>query len=298
MSLVARSGLRVPRIGGKFRRLFKVRHLKLALGGAIVTMLILIGLFAARISPFDPSVQDIKDKLRPPLHLVAGKPRHELGTDFLGRDILSRIVAGSRVSLLVGVVSVALAGLIGVVFGALGGFYGGLIDEIISKICEIFLAFPFLLLAIVIMAFLGPGLGNVVLALVLSRWVHFARVMRGELLLLKTRDHVTAARALGAGDLYLVLRHILPYTLPTLTVIATFDMALVIIYELSLSFLGLGVPASVPTWGSMLGEGRGYMHAAPWISIFPGLAIFLTVLGINLLGDGLRDALDPRLKSG
>lgn len=267
---------------------------KLVLGGAIVLALVLGGVFAPQIAPVDPTAQSIKQKLAPPMSVAQDGQTRYLGTDFLGRDVLSRIVHGTRISLIIGVASVALSAIVGLILGAVAGFYGGLVDEAISKVSEVFLAFPFLLLAIVIMAFLGPGLGNMILALVLSRWVNFARIMRGEVMALKSRDYVTAARALGASDIYLLVRHILPHTLPILTVIATFEVALVIIYESSLSFLGLGLPPSIPTWGSMLADARTYMYSAPWNSIFPGLAIFITVLGINLLGDGLRDKLDPR----
>jgi peptide/nickel transport system permease protein len=218
-----------------------------------------------------------------------------LGTDNLGRDLLSRIIYGSRVSLLVGATTVIFAGLIGCFLGAVAGYYGEMIDETINKTTEIFLAFPFLLLAISVMAFLGQGLYNLILALVLSRWVQYCRIVRGEVLSLKERDFIQAVRALGGRDFYIIIRHIMPNTLPSVMVIATFAMAIVIITEASLSFLGLGIPPSIPTWGSMLSEGRSYMYRAPWLTIWPGMAIFITVLGINLLGDGLRDILDPKL---
>ena len=188
-----------------------------------------------------------------------------------------------------------VAGLFGCIVGAIAGYFGEMVDEVINKTTEIFLAFPFLLLAIAIMAFLGQGVFNLILALVLSRWVQYCRVVRGEVLSLREREFVQAARALGGKDLYIIARHVLPNTLPSVMVVATFAMAIVIIAEASLSFLGLGVPPNVPTWGSMLSEGRTYMYRAPWLTIFPGMAIFITVLGINLLGDGLRDILDPKL---
>jgi peptide/nickel transport system permease protein len=198
--------------------------------------------------------------------------------------------------LLVGAATVILAGLLGCILGAVGGYFGHTADEVISKISEIFLAFPFLLIAIAIMAFLGQGVGNLILALMLSRWVQYCRVVRGEVLSLKERDFVTAAKALGGRDIYVLFRHVMPNTLASVTVIATFAMAIVIISEASLSFLGLGVPAHIPTWGSMLSESRSYINRAPWLTIFPGLAIFVTVFGINLLGDGLRDIFDPKLR--
>ena len=232
-----------------------MRSTKIAIGGAIIILLVLGGVFADRLTPYDPGVQSIREKLLPPLAETALRGPHILGTDYLGRDVLSRLIHGSRISLIVGVASVMLSALIGAFLGAIGGYYGGIVDEIIGKISEIFLAFPFLLLAIVIMAFLGPGLGNVILALVLSRWVNFARVMRGEVLSLRNREFVAAARALGASDAYLLIRHIAPHTAPVLILVATFEIALVIIYESSLSFLGLGLPPSIPSTSSTLQRG-------------------------------------------
>jgi peptide/nickel transport system permease protein len=239
------------------------------------------------LSPHDPQAQTLEDRLRPPRWADNGSPAYLLGTDNLGRDILSRIIYGSRISLLVGTATVIFAGLLGCTLGAVAGYFGKMTDEIVSKISEIFLAFPFLLIAIAMMAFLGQGVFNLIFALMLSRWVQYCRVVRGEVLSLKERDFVTAVKALGGKDGYVLLRHV---------VIATFAMAAVIISEASLSFLGLGVPVHIPTWGSMLSEGRSYINRAPWLTIFPGLAIFITVFGINLLGDGLRDIFDPKLR--
>ena len=272
------------------------RYVKVIVGGVILSLLVVCGVAAPLLAPYDPQEQRLEDKLRPPAWTLLQDPgSHLLGTDNLGRDLLSRIIYGSRISLLVGAATVIFAGLIGCLLGAVAGYFGEMIDEIINKTTEIFLAFPFLLLAIAIMAFLGQGLFNLILALVLSRWVQYCRVVRGEVLSLKERDFVQAVRALGGKDFYIILRHVMPNTLPSIMVIATFAMAIVIITEASLSFLGLGVPPSIPTWGSMLSEGRSYMYRAPWLTIFPGIAIFVTVLGINLLGDGLRDILDPKL---
>lgn len=270
------------------------RYAKVGVGGVILMVLLVCGLGAPLLAPYDPQAQKLENRLVPP-SFELGESQHFFGTDNLGRDLLSRVIYGSRISLLVGAATVFLAGILGCMLGAIAGYFGNLIDETINKTTEIFLAFPFLLLAIAIMAFLGQGLLNLIVALVLSRWVQYCRVVRGEVLSLKQRDFVQAARALGAKDHYIILRHVIPNTLPSVMVIATFAMAIVIITEASLSFLGLGVPPSIPTWGSMLSEGRSYMYRAPWLTIFPGIAIFITVLGINLLGDGLRDIIDPKL---
>ncbi|TAJ82638.1 ABC transporter permease [bacterium] len=273
-----------------------MRYLKIWLGGAIVLLLVVCGLAAPFLAPYDPQEQVLEQRLRSPGWGSEAAGAHWLGTDNLGRDILSRIIYGSRISLLIGAATVILAGFLGCLLGAMAGYFGSFTDEVISKITEIFLAFPFLLLAIGLMAFLGQGLVNIILALMLTRWVQYCRVVRGEVLSLKERDFVVAVRALGGRDFYILLRHVVPNTLASVTVIATFAMAIVIIAEASLSFLGLGVPVSIPTWGSMLSEGRSYMYRAPWLTIFPGMAIFITVFGINLLGDGLRDILDPKLR--
>ena len=276
--------------------MFSVRYLKLWVGGAILALLVVSGVAAPLIAPRDPQAQTLEDRLRPPRWTDNGMPAYFLGTDNLGRDMLSRIVYGSRISLMVGAATVIFAGLVGCTLGAIAGYFGSTADEIVSKISEIFLAFPFLLIAIAIMAFLGQGVGNLIMALMLSRWVQYCRVVRGEVLSLKERDFITAAKALGGKDAYVIFRHVIPNTLASVTVIATFGMAIVIITEASLSFLGLGVPVNIPTWGSMLAEGRSYINRAPWLTIFPGLAIFITVFGINLLGDGLRDVFDPKLR--
>jgi peptide/nickel transport system permease protein len=274
----------------------RFRHFKVFAGGLILIALIVCGVAAPLLAPFDPQEQSLEDRLQPPSWAGGAARDHWLGTDNLGRDILSRIIYGSRISLLVGATTVVLAGLLGCFLGGVAGYFGRAVDEAVAKVTEIFLAFPFLLLAIALMAFLGQGVFNIVLALMMSRWVQYCRVVRGEVLSLKERDFVTAAKALGGKDFYILLKHVAPNTLPSVTVVATFAMAIVIISEASLSFLGMGVPPSIPTWGSMLSEGRSYMSRAPWLTIFPGMAIFITVFGINLLGDGLRDLFDPKLQ--
>ena len=276
--------------------MLSMRYLKIWFGGVILLVLVICGVAAPLLAPRDPQAQTLEDRLRPPGLFGDGSTAYLLGTDNLGRDMLSRIIYGSRISLMVGVATVICAGILGCILGAVAGYFGSTADEIISKISEIFLAFPFLLIAIAIMAFLGQGVGNLIMALMLSRWVQFCRVVRGEVFSIRERDFVTAAKALGGRDWYVLFRHVVPNTFASVTVIATFGMAIVIITEASLSFLGLGVPVHIPTWGSMLSEGRSYINRAPWLTIFPGLAIFVTVFGINLLGDGLRDVFDPKLR--
>ena len=219
-----------------------------------------------------------------------------LGTDNLGRDILSRVIHGSRVSLLVAFAVVFVSGFIGITLGAISGYFGGKVDFLIQKLVEVVWAFPPLLLGITIMAFLGQGLFNLILALVAQRWIPYCRVVRGQTLSLRGRDFVTAAQCLGASNRQIITRHIIPNLIQTSLVIGTFAMASSIIAEASLSFLGVGVPPDIPTWGTMLADARIYISTSWWMPLFPGLCIFVTVFGINLLGDALRDVLDPRLK--
>jgi peptide/nickel transport system permease protein len=262
-------------------------------GGLIVLILITVGLSAPLIAPYDPNAQNLVRALRPPDWLFGP---NMLGTDAVGRDILSRLFYGARVSLVIAVLVVIISGLVGVVLGAISGYFAGATDFLIQKLVEVVWAFPPLLLAIAIMAFLGQGLENLILALVSQRWIAYCRVSRGQALSLRTREFVDAARLLGANHTRIITRHIMPNLFPSAVVIGTFSMASAIIAEAALSFLGLGVPPEIPTWGSMLADGRTYISTSWWLALFPGLCIFFTVLGINLLGDGLRDILDPRLK--
>ena len=266
---------------------------KVYVGGAIVLTLVVVGTAAPVLAPHDPNAQQLRRTLLAPQWFGG---THFLGTDNLGRDVLSRIVYGARVSLLVALAVVLISGLVGVALGAVSGYFGGRIDFAIQKSVEVVWAFPPLLLAITILAFLGQGLLNLILALVAQRWIQYCRVVRGQALSLRTRDFVTATRALGASDSVIIRRHILPNLIQISMVIGTFAMASAIISEASLSFLGLGVPPDIPTWGTMLADGRAYISTAWWLALFPGLSIFVTVLGINLLGDALRDILDPKLK--
>jgi peptide/nickel transport system permease protein len=262
-------------------------------GGLIVLILITVGLSAPLIAPYDPNAQNLVRALRPPDWLFGS---NMLGTDAVGRDILSRLFYGARVSLVIAVLVVIISGLVGVVLGAISGYFAGATDFLIQKLVEVVWAFPPLLLAIAIMAFLGQGLENLILALVSQRWIAYCRVSRGQALSLRAREFVDAARLLGANHTRIITRHIMPNLFPSAVVIGTFSMASAIIAEAALSFLGLGVPPEIPTWGSMLADGRTYISTSWWLALFPGLCIFFTVLGINLLGDGLRDILDPRLK--
>ncbi len=266
---------------------------KVVSGAAIVLILIVAGALAPWIAPYDPNAQNLALALKPPQWLLGS---HVLGTDAVGRDILSRLFYGARVSLIIAVTVVLISGVVGVGLGAISGYFAGAVDFAIQKFVEVIWAFPPLLLAIAIMAFLGQGLGNLILALVMQRWISYCRVARGQALSMRSREFVEAARALGASDARIIVRHIVPNLLQSAVVIGTFAMASAIISEAALSFLGLGVPPEIPTWGSMLADGRTYISTSWWLALFPGLCIFFTVLGINLLGDGLRDLLDPRLK--
>jgi peptide/nickel transport system permease protein len=268
-------------------------NVKAFLGGLIVLALIAVGLLGPLLAPYDPNDQQLRAALQPPGWFDGA---HFLGTDNLGRDVLSRIIYGARVSLLIAVSVVIVSGLIGVSLGAISGYFGGKVDFAIQKLVEVVWAFPALLLAITILAFLGQGLFNLILALVAQRWIQYCRVVRGQALSLRGRDFVVAARALGASGARIIGRHLLPNLIQASLVIGTFAMASAIISEASLSFLGLGVPPEIPTWGTMLADGRAYISTAWWLALFPGASIFVTVLGINLLGDALRDILDPKLK--
>jgi peptide/nickel transport system permease protein len=268
-------------------------HAKAFSGGSIVLIFILLGIFGPWLAPHDPNKQELTAMMKPPQGMGGA---HVLGTDNLGRDILSRIVYGARVSLLVAFAVVFVSGLIGVILGAISGYIGGKADFLIQKLVEVIWAFPPLLLGITIMAFMGQGLTNLIIALVAQRWIPYCRVVRGQALSLRERDFVMAARCLGATKSQIIGRHILPNLIQTSLVIGTFAMASSIIAEASLSFLGVGVPPDIPTWGTMLADARIYISTSWWMPLFPGLCIFITVLGINLLGDALRDILDPRLK--
>ena len=265
------------------------------LGVMVVIGYILMAIFAPFISPHNPNEGDLSHRLQPPFFLQGGDWRYPLGCDHLGRDILSRIIYGSRISIFIGIAVVAASAAIGTLFGLLAGYYGGRLDSVVCMVVDILLAFPFLIFAIALMAATGPGLGNIILALTYKGWVPFCRVVRGDTLVAKRIEYVEAARAMGASSLRIMLKEILPNVFTPVLVLATLNVATVIIIEASLSFLGLGVQPPTPVWGSMVNEGREHLLSAWWVSTFPGLAILIMVLGVNLFGQGLRDALDPRL---
>jgi len=263
-----------------------------------ITALVLMGgaaLLAPQIAPWDPGRQMLMKRLRPPAWEARGLRGHPLGTDHLGRDILSRIVYGGRISLGVGLSAVTLSALIGVSLGLLAGFHGGRTDAVVMRVADVFLSIPYILLAMGVVFALGPSLLNVILVMAVTRWVQFARIVRADVLSIREREFVSGARARGNRSLRLLLRHVLPNALTPIIVVATLELAFMIIYESALSFLGLGVQPPTPTWGWMLADGRNYIATAWWLATFPGLAIMLTVLAVNLLGDWLRDTLDPRL---
>jgi peptide/nickel transport system permease protein len=275
------------------------RQDRAAIAGLVVlTAAVGVAVLAPALSPTDPLTNDLLDRLSPPMWSTGGARAHPLGTDTLGRDVLSRLLHGARVSLLVGLTTVLISGAVGVLVGLAGGYYGGWLDDLVMRVGDVQLAFPVLLLGVALLAVLGPGLGNLILVLAISGWITYARIVRGETLSLKQRDFVEAARALGARDPAVIWRHVLPNVWAPIVVVATFSVARMIIAEASLSFLGLGIPAPAPSWGAMLDEGRNYITTGWWLALFPGLAILLVVLGINLVGDWLRDILDPRLERG
>ncbi len=264
----------------------------------IVGLLIVLGMsavavFAGSVSPHDPYDQNVMNRLKPPVWAEGGSADHLLGTDPVGRDILSRIIYGSRISLATGASAVLIAVVIGVLLGLAGGYYGGLVDSVINNLVNIMMAFPFMLLALTAVAVMGPSFRNLVIVLGVTGWPIYTRVIRAEAYHLKALEFVSAARAIGLSSLRIIGKHILPNVINTIIVTASLEVARMIIQESFLSFLGLGVQPPTPSWGGMLGEGRTYMLTQWWLAAFPGLAIFITTLGINLLGDGLRDLLDP-----
>lgn len=272
-----------------FKRLKKN---KMAMFCAIIIIaLVIIAVFAPVLAPYDPDVQDYANILKAP------SKAHLLGTDEYGRDILSRIIYGTRVSLSVGLLAQALATLIGVTLGALAAYYGGWVDTVISRITEIFAAFPDLIFAMGIMFVIGPGIKNIFIALGLLTWVRTARMIRGQILQLKEKEYVEAAKASGATAFHTITKHLIPNCISTVIVLVTLGIPNAIMYEASLSFLGLGIQPPTASWGSMISSAQPFISYLPTYSIFPGIAIMITVIAFNIFGDGLRDALDPKMKN-
>jgi peptide/nickel transport system permease protein len=269
----------------------RLKRNKLAMVGlAIVIFLILVAILAPIISPYDPNIRIKADSSLGP------SITHFFGTDLLGRDIFSRVIYGSRVSIEVGIIAVGISVIIGLFLGALSGYFGNIPDTVIMRIADIFFAFPYILGAIVIMTVLGPGIVNIFIAIGILGWASFARIFRGSILTIKNKEYIEAARALGASNFRIITKHIFPNAFAPIIVYATMNVGTAIIVEAALSFLGIGVQPPTPAWGKMLADSLEYIDTAPWLMFFPGLAILITVLGFVLLGDGLRDAFDPKLK--
>lgn len=269
----------------------RFRRNKLAVGGSILVLLLfIIAFLAPLLSPYDPSEIDVKNILLPPSKI------HPLGTDELGRDVLSRMIWASRISLKVGFIAMGIAILIGIILGSLAGYYGGRIDNLIMRFVDIMLCFPTFFLILAVIAILEPSITNIMIVIGITSWPGIARLLRAEFLSLKEREFVTAARALGASDRRIIFKHILPNCLSPVVVAATLGVAGAILTESALSFLGIGVQPPTPSWGNILTSGKAYIDLAWWLSLFPGIAILVTVLGYTLLGEGLKDALNPRLE--
>lgn len=282
----ARGAMR-PRLQSRILRRLLSKPLAVA-GGLIVLLFVLIAVFAPYLAPYDPASPDFLAVRQPP------SERYLLGTDEIGRDLLSRVIFGARASLVAGVISVAIALALGVPLGMAAGFYGGFLDELIMRVTDAVLSFPFLILAVAMAAALGPSLTNAMIAIGIATTPTFVRLTRGQVLAVRAEEYVQAARALGFGDGRILVRHVLPNAFAPILVQATLTIAQAIIAESSLSFLGLGVQPPTPSWGGMLNTAKNFLTQAPWLAIWPGVSIFVTVLAFNLFGDGLRDAFDPR----
>lgn len=283
------------RSGGSklLRGLLMLRRPSCAFALFVLVMVVGVALLAPVLSPADPAKQSLAARLEPPLVSVRGNV-HVLGTGQLGRDILSRLIYGSRISLVVGFTSVVLAGVLGVGVGLLAGYFGGRIDVVLMRVADVLMAFPFILLALAVVAVLGASVRNVIIVFGITSWVIYARTARAAVLTLRDSEFVLASRALGAGHGRLIVRHVLPNLLNPIVVIASFEVARIITTEASLTFLGLGIPPTTPSWGAMISDGRQYLQDAWWIATFPGLLLLLLVVAISFLGDALRDVLDPR----
>jgi peptide/nickel transport system permease protein len=264
--------------------------------GVILGVLVITAVFAPWLAPQSPTAGDITAKLIPPMWMEGADTAHPLGTDRFGRDVLSRIIYGSRISLLVSLIAIGVAGTVGTLIGLVSGYRGGLTDVLLMRLTDIALSLPLILIAVVLVAVSEPSFRNVILVIALLLWPRFARQIRGETLAIKEQDFVALAVVAGRSTPWIISRHIFPNVVPTLLVISTLQVGYVILLEGTLSFLGVGVPPPNPAWGLMIADGRGFLATAWWISLFPGLAMLLTVLAVNLMGDWLRDHLDPKLR--
>jgi peptide/nickel transport system permease protein len=260
-------------------------------GGSLVIFVVLVALFAPLLAPADPYAQDLGNRLVGP-----GSAGHLLGTDQFGRDLLSRLIYGARVSLQAGVIAVSVGASLGLVLGLMAGYFGGWVDLLIGRVFDVILSFPTILLALAIVAALGPSLTNMILAIGLTTVPNYGRVMRGAIIAVRSREFIQASESFGASDVYVMRRHVLPNVLPPLIVTTSLGIATAILVEATLSFLGLGVPPPTATWGIIINDGKQYLNIAPWISTLGGVGIVIAVLGFSLFGDGLRDVLDPRLR--
>lgn len=282
----------------KFNIIRNLARSKTGIVGSIILLFVfLIAVFADVLAPHDPLQANIAGRLKPPMWMEGGSAEHPLGTDNLGRDLLSRLLVGSRISLLVGVFSVIVAGALGIFLGMVSGFFGKWVDTLIMRITDAFIAIPNLLLLLVFAMVAGPGVMTVIFILGFTNWTSYARVIRSEVLSVKERDYVKASRAIGAGNFRILFTHVMPNVMPSFIVLCTTSVASSIISESSLSFLGLGVTSPNISWGNVLSDGRDYLATSWWIATFPGIAITITVLGVIFLGDWLRDYLDPRLNN-
>ena len=273
-----------------------LRSGKVRFGLVLMIVLVVAAVFAPWLAPHDPQEQDILNTLKPPAWSAEGDPSFPLGTDSLGRCILSQVIFGSRTALTVAFAAATGSMLLGSVLALLAGYLGGRADWLVTRMVDLWMSFPPVVLSLLLMVGLGTGVGHVVLAIVLVDWTRFCRVVRSDVIVTRQRDYVTAARLLGFGHLRTILREILPAVAPLIITMFSLEMGVAVIVEATLSFVGLSVGADVPAWGVMIADGRGYVHEAPWAMIAPMIAIFAAILAFNLLGDGLRSALDPRLR--
>lgn len=264
-------------------------------GAVLIALVVFVAIFAPWLAPHDTTSQSVAAKFLPPVFAPGGSADHLLGADNLGRDTLSRTLFGTRISIGIAFSVIFISVSVGALLGAIAGYFGGLIDNIIMRIGDFQLSFPFILLALVFMAILGPGFWSLMVALTVALWVNYARLVRGEALKIRELEYVQAAKAIGVSDIRIILGHVLPNAFPSVIVLGTLDIAWVIIFEAALSFLGLGIQPPTPSWGVMLNEARSYLYESPWMTLFPGAALFVTCVGVNLLGDWLRDTFDPKL---